>query len=242
MIWALLREARRKKKEIHGYDPNREDASWGKKLDTDLCPTDDKVKNIINIYNAATEEERDFFHNWYNNAQQTCINLANEYSVDPQLVYAIVAVLSPGNRFNRNIVAAENLLRNELFGEQNPVSTNNRRNAEKAAQIFRTKSLEFVTGPKVSVFFKSLMTPKEFKERLVLDGHAVSMWIGEKLPVKKIKIPNREQILTDFQSAADCLGIAVQELQAVTWFVWKNVVPAKREEIQPHVLQKKERI
>jgi hypothetical protein len=58
-IKPTLREARQRKKEVYGYDPNREDASWEKKLDTDLCSTDDKVKNIINIYNTATEEKRE---------------------------------------------------------------------------------------------------------------------------------------------------------------------------------------
>lgn len=100
-------------------------------------------------------------------------------------------------------------------------------NVKKAQQIIATGDTSLVTGPKVVEFFQSLMNPASVADRLVLDGHAINIWRGEKRPLKGLRMPNkreREQMLADYQKAAEIAGLPVQSVQAITWYIWKHTV------------------
>lgn len=216
-----------------GYDSSKERWKRDKKIDRQICFDDDKVKTIINVYNQAEPEEKEYFGKWYEKASEVCKKISEKYQVPFETVCAVMAILSPGNRFVSNITAVTNLLENFKNGKNLKVSSNNPRNGIKARRVLETGDLSLVTGPKVIEFFSSLKDPNTFKERLVLDGHAISIWLGKKLPLKTPPlrdVKNRKIIIEDYKKAAECLGISLQELQAVTWFVWKNTIASEKVE------------
>lgn len=175
--------------------------------------------NILNIYNEATPEEKEYWGKWYHNAKKEVEELAAKYNVDFFVTAALVAVLSPGNRWRTNLIAAEKMLSGVEKINAYP------KQLVRANQILKTGDVSLVTGPKVTVFFKSLIDPVSVEQDMVLDGHAINIWRGAKTNLKGLKNPvgkERELMIKDYQTAAKQLGVSVQAIQAVTWYIWKS--------------------
>lgn len=176
------------------------------------------VFNIVTVYNQATPEEKEYWGRWYHNAKSDVEDLAKQYNLPFPVTAAIVAVLSPGNRWNGNLIAAERLISGSSRINSYP------RQIQRAKNILQTGDVGLVTGPKVTVFFNSLMNPKKVEKDMVLDGHAINIWRGEKRNVKGTATPvgkKRDAMIQDYQTAAEQLGVPVQAVQAVTWYIWK---------------------
>ncbi len=176
------------------------------------------VKNIIKVYNQATPEEKDYWGRWYHNAKTDVQELAVQFNLPFPVVAGIVAVLSPGNKWSMNLLAAERLLQGQSKINAYP------RQVQRAQRILETGDIGLVSGPKVTVFFNSLVDPKMVEKDMVLDGHAINIWRGEKVSLKNLTYPNskeRTQMIQDYQTAAKELGVPVQAVQAVTWYIWK---------------------
>ncbi len=139
------------------------------------------VNNIIAVYNQATPAEKDYWGRWYIHAQEDVQEIAIAHGIDFRVAAAIVAVLSPGNLWNGNLRAARRVLEGfnsvNAFGQQVKV----------AQEIARTGDYRLVKGPKVTVFYNSLLNPKEVKDHMVLDGHAINIWRGHKINIKGLK-------------------------------------------------------
>ena len=73
------------------------------------------------------------------------------------------------------------------FWEKNP---SYKMNVNKAIKLLKTGDISLVRGPKVTVFFYSLLDPKKVERDLVLDGHAINVWRGVKVPLKNLKQPS----------------------------------------------------
>lgn len=182
------------------------------------------IDNIINVYNESSEEEKEYWGSWYQKAKLIVEDLANELDVPFQTMAAIVATLSPGNRWSTNIIAARKLVEKYKFNIDHQSLGAYGKQVEKAKQILQTNNLEYVVGPKVTVFFKSIVSPEQIKNELVLDTHAINIWRGEKKKIKSTNNPTkkeREQMISDYRKASEILGISLQSLQAVTWYVWR---------------------
>lgn len=176
------------------------------------------VQNIIQVYNQATPEEKDYWGKWYHNAKSDVEDLARQFNLPFPVVAGIVAVLSPGNKWSMNLLAAEKLLQGQTKINAYP------RQVQRARKILETGDTTLVSGPKVTVFFNSLMNPKMVEKDMVLDGHAINIWRGEKVNLKGLSTPNskeRTQMVQDYQTASNELGVPVQAVQAVTWYIWK---------------------
>lgn len=176
--------------------------------------------NIRAVYNFATDEEKNYWGNWYLNASEDVKKLASIYGVPFEQAAAVVAVLSPGNKWKDNLMAAA-----KIFSESKTVNAYPK-NIEKANKIKNSTSnyFEHVTGPKVSVFLKSLLSPMEINKEIVLDSHAINIWFGKKVNLKltpSISEALRRTIIADYERVADEIGIKPMLLQAVTWYIWK---------------------
>ena len=192
------------------------------------------LQNIKAVYNDATDEEKSYWGNWYFHAKEDVSELVNKYQSqlssfeDPlKVMCAIVAVLSPGNKWAGNISAADKVMQGATRINAYPAQI------ARANRIKDTGDVNLVTGPKVSVFFNSLYDPDSVKEHMVLDGHAINIWRGHKKQLKGLQSPSkreREQMIADYQQASKELGVPVQAIQATTWYIWKyssaNVPPA----------------
>ena len=146
------------------------------------------------------------------------VELAREFNIKFSIVAAVVAVLSPGNKWHMNILAARRVL------EGAPKINAYGRNIIKARKILETGDFSFITGPKVTVFFDSLIDPTSVEQHLVLDGHAINLWRGKKVGIKGIPQPSkieRTQMIKDYQRAARDFGVSVQGAQSLSWYIWK---------------------
>lgn len=188
------------------------------------------VKNIMAVYNDVTPEERDYWGRWYHHAKADVQELADEFQLPYEKVAAITAVLSPGNKWKLNLLASRRILEKAAKINSYP------KNIEKANAILDepdvSKCKSYILGPKVNAFFSSLMDPDAFMSEMVLDSHAINIWLGDKLSIQDtptIKGQLRSKMVADYNAAAKQLGVSVQSLQAVTWYIWKfssNNLPA----------------
>jgi len=181
--------------------------------------------NIKRVYNEATAAEKDYWGNWYYNAQKDVKNLSNIFKIRFDVTAAIVAALSPGNKWVDNLIAAAKLIKGESIIHAYPD------NIRKALEIKKT-NIPKVSGPKVTVFYQSLIDPDSVKSQVVSDGHAINVWMGKKLSLRSapsISKKIRNKIESDYIKAAEELGVSPQSVQAVTWYIWKCLpaYPAK---------------
>lgn len=176
------------------------------------------VENIKKVYNEATPEEKDYWGKWYHYAQADVQELAATYNVPFLVMAACVAALSPGNKWASNLLAADR------FFTGNPKIPAYPNAVAKARQILDAQNPALLTGPKVSVFYRSLVEPRALEHDMVLDGHAINIWRGEKRPLKGLGKPTaaeRKQMIDDYHQAAQELGVPVQAVQATTWYIYK---------------------
>lgn len=187
------------------------------------------LQNILNVYDQATPEERDYWGRWYHDASGTVQQMADRHNLPLTTVAGVVAVLSPGNKWWMNVRVADKLIffwENGALKIMGPLSAYPL-NVKKALAILEKGDPSgLINSPKVSVFYNSLVDPAGIEDDIVLDGHALNIWRGDKVNLKQAINPNtklREQIVNDYKEAAKQLGITVQAVQATTWYVWKSV-------------------
>ncbi len=176
------------------------------------------VENIKKVYNEATPAEKEYWGKWYHYAQADVQELAQTYQIPFPVMAAVVAALSPGNKWTSNLLAAERFLTNDPKIPAYPNAVN------KAREILTAGDPSLLTGPKVSVFFRSLVEPRALEHEMVLDGHAINIWRGAKQALKGLDKPTaaqRAQMIEDYRQAARELGVPVQSVQATTWFIWR---------------------
>ena len=175
-------------------------------------------ENIMRVLKSATPAEVDYWGKWYYNAKSDVQELATKYNIPFPIMAAVVAVLSPGNKWHMNLMAAEKVLQNA------PKINAYGNNIAKARKILETGETKWVTGPKVTVFLNSLLDPDSVKDDLVLDGHAINIWRGKKTPLQGLAMPSkkaRQIMVNDYKKAAQDFGVPVQAVQAITWYIWK---------------------
>lgn len=188
--------------------------------------------NILATLKKATKQEIDYWSNWYQHAHGHVRELATRYEIPVEISAAVCAVLSPNLGWKANLMAAKRTLDNWMheggaegykFWDKIPAY---KTNVRKAMEILKTGDVSIVKGPKVTVFFHSLLNPDAVERELVLDGHAINVWRGIKTPLKNMRQPTkaeREAIIHDYRKVADIVGLTPQQVQAVTWFIWKAV-------------------
>lgn len=186
--------------------------------------------NIMTLAKEATTEEWEHWIHWYNHAHMDVVNLQKKHNriranqgLPPypfNVIAAVVAVLSPNNSWFANLAAADYILTNQT-GEG---SSAYRANSAKALRMMDSWMVDDVRGPKVTVFYESLHKPWKMGDHVVLDGHMLNIWRGHKRGIKNTKQPSTEertQILRDFAQAAKDLDITAQNVQALTWYIWR---------------------
>ena len=68
------------------------------------------VKNILTVFQKASQEETSHGLEWYSNAHYTCNRMAIKYDLPLRIVVGVCAALSPTNRWERNLIDTDNML------------------------------------------------------------------------------------------------------------------------------------
>lgn len=182
--------------------------------------------NILAAYNQATPIEIEQGKAWYWEAHEA----ASRLHPDTRIATAIVAALSPGLRWERNIEAARRVIVGESL---DGIGVRYTANIKKAYRLLHGESVENVlfagkrSGSKVRAFWACLFNPLDWFN-CVIDGHAFGIWNNERIPLDAVPNLDRNglysRIATDYTRVADRLGLLPNQIQAITWQTWRRLV------------------
>jgi hypothetical protein len=148
---------------------------------------------------------------WYAEVRRFCVTIADKYSLPYWKVAGVVSALSPRNRFDRNLVDAENVIK---LGNAATVATfgNNKR---KALAIIAASDINQVyamfEGRKTLSFFDNIVNPRS--QRVTVDVWIIKAFkIEGSLTDKKYR--EAEEAIQDYAAK---INVKPCELQAMLW-------------------------
>lgn len=188
--------------------------------------------NIRAVFDGATQAERLEGMQWYLKAHIEIDATASKYRMPTSYVAGVVAALSPGNSWERNLEHARILIhdfKQGLRGGDLPmVGSYGRANVLKAERILLGEiPLAVLGGLKVRAFYECLLNPWNPKDAAVcIDRHAKSVAIGYRVADKdSVPTPKQYEVLAAaYRAAANELQVAPHVVQAVTWVAWRNKI------------------
>ena len=199
------------------------------------------AREIVAKFTLATSQEVQLGCDWYRSALNIAGRIADRYDMRIETVAGVIAALSPNNRWERNIIDAEAIIKCWASGGTDEdilavkVCTYTKMQ-EKALAILRfdiyhkSSITGILNGPKIIEFFNCITNPA--LNDVCIDGHAYSVWFGQRLTMKQV--PNigkklRQQIKTDYVDATTFINEELNEsftpadIQAITWVAHKRI-------------------
>lgn len=198
-------------------------------------------RNIQEWYQRATPAERLQGETWYFDAQARIAELAEAYGTSLPRAAAVVAVLSPMVRWERNIEEACMVFEATRTGvgagpdERIPSMQAFRANQRKALDyaLLLTEP-DWLThrpkGPKVGAFW-ALLAGRERDTAVVVDSIAILAAVGvDPTPFTTsmdaklyFNRPLTLRLIQDaYRAEAKCAGIQPHAMQATVWLVWRG--------------------
>lgn len=190
------------------------------------------VRNIKAIYELASAAEIVEGIAWYGTAKSIATVLAGQYEIPANQAIAVLAALSPRNKWSRNVADAE-----ALIGAYVAAGSEQARltkvctfgaNKEKAVKVLESgletlpTALDILSGPKLREFASCIAGLEE----VCIDGHAWCIWQGSRVTladVPPIGVKLRREIKKDYRKAANDLGLKASEVQAICWVAWRRI-------------------
>jgi len=182
------------------------------------------VDNLIAFYNLATSAERIEGLYWYNNARMSACDLSAKYKLPFPVCCGVIAILSPGMPWVKNVEYAELVIQMALAGfepSDYKVATYGN-NKTKAHKLVLTGDLSLVSGDKVSSFYENILDP--MSQAVTVDRHAIKAWLGFQ-GGGGVHIPPKlyPRVAEDYRKAAQTIGVTASGFQAVCWVVYKRM-------------------
>lgn len=199
------------------------------------------VRNIRNLLAEIPESTRLESQNWYLRAHQTIALMECPFvtelggSLEQEAKCHIVAALSPGSVWTRNLEDARHLIarypnlydfRPNTYPAQAAKAIRILQLALASEEAWRT----VLKGPKERAFAQNLAYPEAERE-LTLDFHAYSIasnfrWTHETVP--QFGVAAKAAVERAYRTVAAENNLKVCQLQAVTWEWWRKTRPAPR--------------
>ena len=196
---------------------------------TTLVDHERMIANIVACYKTADDDQRAGGMAWYSKAQCAAYDIAAKYDIAVYLVVAVIAALSPNNKWSRNVINADALIGAFLRGDgidSVKVSTYHKMK-QKAWDILAARpdydtAKTMLKGQKITSFFCDIMG--EFN--VTIDGHARNIAYAEKVGLtddrSNIGRLEYRALQAAYEEAARQLGLMPYQLQAITWRVWRD--------------------
>tara|TARA_Y100001973_G_C5188814_1_gene329569 strand:- start:127 stop:762 length:636 start_codon:yes stop_codon:yes gene_type:complete len=190
---------------------------------------------IVAKFELATSHEVQLGIDWYESAWSIARRIAKQYDMMTATVAAVIAALSPNNKWERNVKDAENIIKAFKYGEDDDVMAvkccTYTMNKIKALNILKTKDLNYpaiLKGAKTIEFYHCIM----LEDDVCIDGHAYSIWYDERLTMKEVPNIGKKLRATIKQDYKDATSFINEELgtdylpstiQAITWVTHKRI-------------------
>ena len=194
-----------------------------------LINHDHMVHNIMACYRAADCVQVNEGLLWYSDAKQAAHDIAVRHGVPVYIVVAVIAALSPNNKWSRNVINADALIGAFVNGDgidAVKVSTYHKMK-QKAWDILAARpnyddAKKMLKGQKITSFFMDIMG--EFN--VTIDGHARNIAYDERVGLTddrtNIGVREYRAIQAAYEEAARRLRLMPYQLQAITWRVWRD--------------------
>lgn len=176
---------------------------------------------LLSIYAAASAETLEVGRLWYPGAEDVIAELSREFSLGRPHVAAIVAVLSPRQRWRKNIEGA----RAVLAGEPRRASGFDTSRAKAVALAGRAPIEQIVGGDKVISFWANLIGSST---AVTIDVWAQRAALGRYHPHQP-KDARYGRLVTAYRAAAELVGETPREFQAIIWNAIRPAVEHKRD-------------
>jgi hypothetical protein len=190
--------------------------------------------NILAVFFKSNDLEILQGAQWYFNAQSAALIMSERYRVSLEICAGVISALSPNNKWERNLIDADALIRAYSVGGIDhagtiKVATYNA-NKNKALLILEgERSLDILGGLKVRAFYDCILGG----DSVCIDGHAYATWKGERIPTTRtpsITPKVYAAISEDYRQTAVAVNnilraeYSAAQIQAITWTVWKRLV------------------
>ncbi|HEV2122944.1 MAG TPA: hypothetical protein VGW38_09235 [Chloroflexota bacterium] len=183
----------------------------------DLPDHDTMRANLYATLRRATPAELDTGEAWYDVANTFAWGLAEKHDLSPHYAAGIIAALSPGCEWERNLALAQRMA--ERGDCRHPYG-----NAiHKARAIWSgTHPEQVLGGDKVRSFYKNITTPW-IEGPVTIDRHAVSCLVGRKVEGVPQRKGYYERLADVFRDVAAELGRPAHVVQAQAWLAWRRL-------------------
>ena len=187
------------------------------------------IYNICSVYNEADKTQHAEGLLWYSDAQKAAHDIAARHGVAVYIAVAVIAALSPNNKWSRNLTNADALIGAFIRGDgvdSVKVSTYHKMK-QKAWDILAARpdydgAKKMLKGQKITSFFCDIMG--EFN--VTIDGHARNIAYGERVGLTddrtNIGVREYRALQAAYEEAARRVGLMPYQLQAITWRVWRD--------------------
>ena len=195
------------------------------------------AREIVAKFTLATSQEVQMGCDWYPSALAIAGRIADKYGTSPEIAAGVIAALSPNNRWERNIVDAEAIIKCWAAGGTRTdmlnvkVCTYGKMKAKAVDILTRDIPIvEILNGKKIIEFFNCITNP--LLNDVCIDGHAYSVWFGQRLTMKEVPaigVKLRSQIKTDYRDATAFINeelgtyYSASTIQAITWVTHKRI-------------------
>lgn len=193
-------------------------------------------RNILSVYALANDGDKLEGMTWYTSAHEIAKGLAGKHGISVDKCVGVIAAISPGCPWSRNVMEAEEFIRAYTLGISLPnVGVYGRRNVSKARRILNGEACEAVlhtkTGPKIWAFYNNILSPLTSQE-LTIDRHAKCLAWGFSSGKKGSASDDSKAIVgkaeyrylvRHYRELASRLGLVPHQLQAITWVTWKRI-------------------
>ena len=178
---------------------------------------------------------------WYQRAYDLAVKFIHAYDgLTMGQAVGVIAALSPNNKWERNCIDAEAMIKTwHIGGDYNAIKVCTFNPNKKKAIDILSLDMEsadaeaipnILSGQKVVAFYRSIMGDKN---AVCVDGHAYAIFIGERVPTTKtpsITPKLFETIQRAYQlvakRSADLCGVELSptQVQAVTWVTYRRLI------------------
>ena len=193
------------------------------------------VHNIIACRRRAKPQDVAAGIAWYAEAYEECRRIAENNGIAVHIAVAVVAALSPNNRWSTNVSNAADLI--QAWRERRPMDSvpvcTYGKMKEKAWSILQKMPMrnhivkEMLNGRKIVCFYENIMG----EDTCTIDGHARNIAYNERVNLTdnktNIGVKEYANLQEAYRQAAKRCTVngrkfKAYELQAVTWVTWRK--------------------
>ena len=201
------------------------------------------TRNIAGMLQLASQADILAGVDWYKRAHKLGVRLIHAYDgLTLGQAVGVIAALSPNNKWTRNCIDAEAMIKAWHVGAD-PISvkvcTYNTNKAKAAAILALSDAeiqgdtdliAEILNGRKVVAFYRSILGDPD---AVCVDGHAYAVWIGERITTTltpSIGVKLYTDIARAYQLVAkrsyELCGTALTptQVQATTWVTYRRLL------------------